>query len=122
MEECTSQPDPDYDLFFADDAQATNAASLKFLEPAAQWKKKQAAAAEAAPGMPAVQAEEPEGINEDDRLAEQEYQAMSSTAKQNPSNVLLLLFPRCKCQIWTSSQLLAISPYFETLFASSSPK
>ncbi|GAA5924690.1 hypothetical protein JCM1841_006386 [Sporobolomyces salmonicolor] len=51
-----------YDMIFADDEQATNPASLKFLQLAAEWKKKQAAAAAAAPAP----AEEDESEEEDD--------------------------------------------------------
>ncbi|GAA5830801.1 hypothetical protein JCM11251_001079 [Rhodosporidiobolus azoricus] len=59
-----------YDMIFADDEQASNPASLKFLQLAAQWKAKQAAAEAAAPDPPAVQAEEADGPNEQEEEAQ----------------------------------------------------
>lgn len=63
-----AQTRADYDMLFADDEENKSAASLKFLQLAAEWKKKQAMAeqqaAAAAPEPVAVQeehAEEHEG-------------------------------------------------------------
>lgn len=69
----------DYDMLFADDEENKSAASLKFLQLAAEWKKKQAImeqqAAAAAPEPVAVQeelAEEREGAEEAEAAAAQE--------------------------------------------------
>ncbi|GAA5884143.1 hypothetical protein JCM16303_005936 [Sporobolomyces ruberrimus] len=66
-----------YDMIFADDEQASNPASLKFLQLAAEWKKKQAALAAAAPSVPATNGdddddEESEDDGEDGEGSEEE--------------------------------------------------
>lgn len=86
MEECTSSFSPfpflssfvllicfppalsllDYDMIFADDEQASNPASLKFLQLAADWKKKQALAAASNPAEVAVEEEEEEESEEEE--------------------------------------------------------
>ncbi|GAA6047031.1 hypothetical protein JCM3770_004161 [Rhodotorula araucariae] len=61
-----------YDMLFADDEENKTAASLKFLQLAAEWKKKQAMAEQHAPEPVAVQeehAEEREGQEEADNAA-----------------------------------------------------
>ncbi|GAA6027720.1 hypothetical protein JCM8097_007999 [Rhodosporidiobolus ruineniae] len=44
--------------------------------------------------------------------------AVFAASTTSPHRDVLLVFPRCQRQIWTSSALLRVSPYFETLFSS----
>lgn len=62
----------DYDMIFADDEQASNPASLKFLQLAAAWKEKQAALAASAPSVPATEEENGEDDDDDDDDEEEE--------------------------------------------------
>ncbi|GAA5928431.1 hypothetical protein JCM10213_005734 [Rhodosporidiobolus nylandii] len=59
-----------------------------------------------------------EPVSSDVDLSRATAEFAACTSKQAPSDVLLL-FPRCERQIWTTSSLLSTSPYFETLLASS---
>ena len=61
----------DYDLIFPDDETATNAVSLKVLEMAAAWKRKQA---EMAANKPAAEEEEESDDDDDDDEEEDDDQ------------------------------------------------